>query len=223
MHKIVERNTTIPTKRSEIYSTAADNQPSVDIKVFQGEREMAASNKLLGNFELSGIAPAPQGVPQIEVSFDIDANGIVHVNAKDLGTGKEQSIVLTGGSALPKDDIERMVKEAEQYAEEDAKRKEEAETRNQADALIHQTQKFLAENGDKVDPEGKSEIEALLTDLTGVLGSSDTAAIREKAEALAKKSQEVGAALYSQEAPAAAPAGDADDTVVDAEIVDEDQ
>jgi molecular chaperone DnaK len=162
-------------------------------------------------------------VPQIEVTFDIDANGIVHVHAKDLGTGKEQSMTITGGSALPKEDIDRMVKEAEQYAEEDAKRKEEAETRNQADALVHQAQKFLAENGDKVPADGKAEVESALQDLNGVLGGTDTAAVREKSEALAKKMQEVGASLYSQEAPAAAEAAADDDTVVDAEIVDEDE
>jgi len=187
---------------------------------------MAAYNKRLGMFELTGIAPAPQGIPQIEVTFDIDANGIVHVSAKDLGTGKEQSMTITGGSALPKEDIERMMKEAETYAEEDRKRKEEAETRNQADALVHQTQRFLAENADKLPAEGKAEVEAALTELTGVLGGNDLDAIREKSQALAQKSQALGSQLYSQPtdgtAAGAATAGD-DDTVVDAEIVDDEQ
>jgi molecular chaperone DnaK len=164
-------------------------------------------------------------VPQIEVTFDIDANGIVHVSAKDLGTGKEQSMTITGGSALPKDDIERMMREAEQYADEDKKRREEAETRNQAEGLVYTTEKFLGENGDKLPAEGKSEVEGLLTELKSVLGGSDVAAIRTKADELARKSQELGSALYAQNAAETPPAGDsgaADEGVVDAEIVDED-
>jgi len=239
MTKIIERNTTIPTKRSEVFTTADDNQPSVMIQVYQGERDFARDNKSLGNFELTGLPPAPRGVPQVEVAFDIDANGIVHVHAKDLATGKEQSMTVTGGSALGKDDINRMVQEAEAHAEEDRKRREAIELRNEADNLVFRTEKLIAENGDKIGDDVKAPVEEALTEVKTALEGTDDDAVKAAVEKLNTTSAALGQAMYAaaaaQQAPSEAgePSSDAesngssagaaaDDDVVDAEIVDDD-
>ena len=225
MTKLIDRNTAIPTKASEVFSTAQNGQPAVLIQVYQGEREFARDNKLLGTFELSGIAPAPRGVPQIEVTFDIDANGIVHVSAKDRGTGKEQSVTITGGSALPKEEIDRMVREAEEHAAEDKARREVAETRNTAEQVVYQTEKLLKDEADKISEETRTAVQADVDAVKEALKGDDVEAVKSSMAKLNETSLKIGQEIYQAQQAAGAAGGEAksEDDVVDAEIVDEDE
>jgi len=228
MTKMIDRNTTIPTKKTQVYSTAEDNQQAVTIRVFQGEREMAQDNKLLGQFDLVGIPPARRGVPQIEVTFDIDANGIVNVSAKDKGTGKEQQIRIQASGGLSDADIDQMVRDAEKFAEEDKKRRETAEARNMAESLVHSTEQQLSENGDKIDAGLKSEVEAAIAEVKTALEGEDTDAINAKAQELTQVAMKMGTAIYEKEqaaaaSPDAAGAPEGDKDVVDAEFSEVDE